>query len=52
MQGYDRDFFKSNEMFGEGTFELNDILEDVSLVKAPLSLNKKYYEDVLKKKYP
>jgi len=52
LQGYDRDFFKSNEMFGEGTFELGDIMEDVALIKNPLSMNKKYYTDVLKKKYP
>jgi len=39
-------------MLGEATIELADILEDVSLIKAPLSLNKKYFEDVMKPKYP
>lgn len=51
LQGYDRDFFKSNDMFGEATIELKDILEDVSLIKNTLQLNKKYYNDVLKPKY-
>jgi len=35
-------------MFGEASIELSDLMEDVTLVKAPLSLNKKYYKDVLK----
>jgi hypothetical protein len=52
LQGYDRDFFKSNDMFGEATVELADIMEDVSLIKTPLSLNMKYFVDVLKPKHP
>lgn len=39
-------------MIGEGTVELAQILEDVSLTKKPLVLNKKYYNDVLKKMHP
>jgi hypothetical protein len=38
-------------MFGEATLELKDIMEDVSLIKNTLSLNKKYYTDVLRPKY-
>lgn len=51
VQGYDRDFFKSNDIIGEGTLELKDIMEDVSLIKNTLQLNKKYYQDVLRPKY-
>lgn len=36
LQGYDRDFFKSNDMIGEATIELKDIMEDVSLLKHTL----------------
>ena len=38
-------------MFGEATLDLKDIMEDVSLVKNTLQLNKKYYTDVLRPKY-
>jgi hypothetical protein len=35
-------------MIGEATINLKQILEDCSLVKKPLVLNKPYYQDVLK----
>ena len=50
VQAFDRDFFKSNDMIGEASINLRDLLEDCSLVKKPLGLNKSYYEDVLKPK--
>jgi Ca2+-dependent lipid-binding protein len=52
IQGYDRDFFKSNDMFGEAVLDLSELMEDVSLIKAPLSMNKEYYQNVIKPKHP
>ena len=46
---YDRDFFGSNDAIGESQIDLSQLLEDVALTKAPLTLNKKYYEDVMSK---
>lgn len=48
IQMYDRDFFKSNEIIGETQINLQQIMEDCSLVKEQLTLNETYYEDVLK----
>jgi len=48
LQAYDRDFFKSNDMIGEATLNLKQLLEDCSLIKKPLGLNKEYYKEVLK----
>jgi len=48
LQAYDRDFFKSNDMIGEATVNLKQLIEDCSLVKKPLGLNETYYDDVLK----
>lgn len=48
LQAYDRDFFKSNDMIGEATLNLKQLIEDCSLVKKPLGLNEAYYKDVLK----
>ena len=50
LQLYDRDFFKSNDIIGETTLNLEDAIIDSSLTKRPLSINKRYYEDFLKKK--
>ena len=52
IQAFDRDFFKSNEMLGEATVDLKQIMEDVSLIKGPLPINKKYFEEVLKPDSP
>lgn len=46
---YDRDFFKSNDIIGETQVNLKQIIEDCTLVKKPLTLNEKYYQDVLSK---
>ena len=48
MQSYDLDFFTGNELIGECTIDLKQIMEDCTLVKSPINLSKKYYEDVLK----
>lgn len=36
-------------MIGEAQIDLKDILNDSSLTKKPLTLNKKYYDEVLSK---
>lgn len=40
LEAYDRDFFKSNDMIGQATIELKDLMEDVSMVKNNLNFNK------------
>lgn len=52
MQIYDKDFFTSNELIGQYELDLHQLIEDCSLVNAPLVLNKTYYDDVLLKKNP
>lgn len=52
IQAYDRDFFKSNDIIGEAKVDLKHIFEDVILTKRPISLNKSYYEKVLKVHHP
>ena len=47
LQAYDRDFFKSNDIIGETTLNLKNLIEDCELTKKPLGLNKSYYKDVL-----
>jgi len=49
IQAYDRDFFKSNDIIGEGSVNLQYCIEDACLSGRPLGLTKKYYEDYLKK---
>lgn len=49
VQAYDRDFFKSNDMIGEASINIKNLLLDCSLVKKPLQLNKTYYKEVLEK---
>ena len=48
LQGYDLDFFTGNELIGESSIELKQLMEDVSMIKSPINLNKRYYEEVLK----
>lgn len=50
VQGFDRDFFKSNDIIGENTLDLFYPLEDASLTARPMSLNKEYYNEYLSKK--
>lgn len=49
VQAFDRDFFKSNDIIGSNYINLKQIFDDVELTKRPLLLNKKYYEDYMRK---
>ena len=46
---YDRDFFASNDMLGGAEIDIFPLLEDASLAKRPVNLNKKYYTSYLEK---
>lgn len=48
IQAFDRDFFKSNDIIGEGKVDLRQAIEDSILSKRPICLNKVYYEKILK----
>ena len=48
LQGYDFDLF-SNELIGEAQIDLKELLNDSSLTKKPLTLNKRYYDEVMSK---
>lgn len=50
LQAYDRDFFKSNDVIGTATIDLENAIEDCRLSKRPLPVNKKYYTDYMKPK--
>lgn len=50
IQLYDRDFFKSNDIIGETTLDLEAAILDSSLSGRPLSINKNYYNAYLKEK--
>lgn len=52
LQLYDKDVFSSNEMLGQGQVDLEQFITDCTLVKKPLVLNKKYYDEVLKPAKP
>ena len=52
VQEYDLDFFTSNELIGDSIIDLKPLIEDSSLTKTSVTLNKKYYEDYLKKTFP
>lgn len=52
LQAYDRDFFKSNDIIGECSLDISQIIEDCALVKAPLHYNKNYFNDVVKPNNP
>jgi len=49
VQAYDRDFFKSNDIIGEARINIRLAVEDSSLAKRPISINKKYYNSYLQK---
>jgi hypothetical protein len=50
IQAYDRDFFKSNDIIGEAMIDLATVIEDCSLCKRPISLNKVYYNGCMKER--
>ena len=48
VQGWDKDFFKSNELIGEFKLDLKPLITDASLTKSAVTLNRTYYEEYLK----
>lgn len=51
LQVYDKDFFSANEILGETTLNLNVPVEDTSLTKRPVTLNKKYCQQAMKDEF-
>ena len=49
LQVYDRDFFKSNDIIGECTLNIEKAVEDCSLTGRPICINKDYYTDYMEK---
>lgn len=45
VQAYDRDLFASNDLIGQAEIDLKPLIEDASLTKTGISLNRKYYDD-------
>jgi hypothetical protein len=39
-------------LIGENSIDISNLLEDVALTKVALTLNKKHYEEVIKKEHP
>jgi hypothetical protein len=39
--------FSSNELIGEATIKLKNIINDCKLIKRPIGFDKKYYKDLL-----
>jgi len=52
VQAFDRDLFTANELIGDAVLNLKPLIEDASLTKTGVSLNKRYYEEYLKKTFP
>lgn len=49
VQAYDRDFFKSNDIIGSADIDLSQAFEDAELTQRPLRVDKKYYENYMKR---
>lgn len=49
VQAYDRDFFKSNDIIGSAAIELRKAFDDAELTQRPLRIDKKYYENYMRK---
>jgi hypothetical protein len=49
VQAYDRDFFKSNDVIGSTMIDLKQAFVDCGLTKRPLVINKKYFNEYMKK---
>lgn len=47
LQAWDRDFFKSNDLIGDATFDLKHLFEDVIDTGKTIALNKNYYQSYL-----
>ena len=48
VQAYDRDFFKSNDLIGEQSLDLQPVIRDSEIAVRPMCVTKDYYEDYLK----
>ena len=48
IQAYDRDFFKSNDLIGEGTIDLRPVIRDSEIAVRPMAIGKDYYDEYLK----
>ena len=51
-QAFDKDLFSGNDFIGDAVLNLKPLIEDASLTKSGVSLNKDYYEEYLKKAFP
>jgi hypothetical protein len=49
VQAYDRDFFKSNDIIGAAHIELGKAFSDAELTQRPLRIDKKYYENYMRR---
>ena len=47
LQAWDRAFFKSNDLIGDGTIPLKNVFEDVIETGRSIAVNKKYYTNYL-----
>jgi len=52
LQGWDRDFFASNDLIGEAQLNLRPLFEDVIETEKQMGLTKDYYEGYLKDVMP
>ena len=48
VQCFDKDFFTKDNAIGECQIDLEAIILDTALVKKPLTLNKKYFDECMK----
>lgn len=47
LQAYDLDLFKSNDLIGQTTIDLKEMINDSELAKRPISLTTDYYDQYL-----
>ena len=50
LQAWDRDMFSSNEYICEWTLDLKALIQTTNYQQSIMHLNKKFYEEFLKKK--
>lgn len=47
VQAYDLDLFKSNDLIGQTTIDMTELISDADLAKRPISLTREYYDEYL-----